>query len=368
MSGVPRPARSAVTRTSRSACANGSGREHDRVDDGEDRAVRANPECQRRDRDRRESGLPYAGCAVRIECPVPSVHRLRESREGNGKNRTTALVAKTGGPREASRCSGAIARSIPGPGVRKRTARWLAADRRNRRNVHLLAAPPQIPRGMSLDLRRRFMTTTCAVQPRILIADDQPDLLDALRLLLKGEGIQMEAVTSPDAVLAAVGTRHLRPPADGPQLHRRHHLGPRRHRSAGARAGARRPAAGRRDDRLGLGRPGRRGDAARRARLRAEAVGQRAAGRHAAHRNRERPRAPSAASQLEAARARRGAPDSAQAAAGVAAADRRVRNRGVVAAGVRRRRRLLRRHRVRTDRASRCRSPTSSAKAFRRRC
>jgi phosphoserine phosphatase RsbU/P len=48
------------------------------------------------------------------------------------------------------------------------------------------------------------MSTSCAVQPRVLIADDQPDLLDALRLLLKGEGIAMEAVTSPDAVLAAV--------------------------------------------------------------------------------------------------------------------------------------------------------------------
>jgi phosphoserine phosphatase RsbU/P len=48
------------------------------------------------------------------------------------------------------------------------------------------------------------MSATCAVQPRILIADDQPDLLDALRLLLKGEGIAMEAVTSPEAVLAAV--------------------------------------------------------------------------------------------------------------------------------------------------------------------
>jgi sigma-B regulation protein RsbU (phosphoserine phosphatase) len=51
------------------------------------------------------------------------------------------------------------------------------------------------------------MTTSCAVQPRILIADDQPDLLDALRLLLKNEGIQMDTVTSPDAVLAAVATR-----------------------------------------------------------------------------------------------------------------------------------------------------------------
>jgi len=48
------------------------------------------------------------------------------------------------------------------------------------------------------------MTTTCAVQPRILIADDQHDLLDALRLLLKGEGIVMDTVTSPDAVVDAV--------------------------------------------------------------------------------------------------------------------------------------------------------------------
>jgi DNA-binding NtrC family response regulator len=36
---------------------------------------------------------------------------------------------------------------------------------------------------------------------RILIADDQPDVLEALRLLLKGEGYQTEAVTSPGDVL-----------------------------------------------------------------------------------------------------------------------------------------------------------------------
>jgi len=50
------------------------------------------------------------------------------------------------------------------------------------------------------------MTATCT-EPRILIADDQPDLLDALHLLLKGAGMQMEAVTSPDAALAAVDRR-----------------------------------------------------------------------------------------------------------------------------------------------------------------
>lgn len=43
--------------------------------------------------------------------------------------------------------------------------------------------------------------------PRILIADDQPDVLEALRLLLKCEGYQIEAVKSPAAVIKAVETR-----------------------------------------------------------------------------------------------------------------------------------------------------------------
>jgi DNA-binding NtrC family response regulator len=43
--------------------------------------------------------------------------------------------------------------------------------------------------------------------PRILIADDQPDVLEALRLLLKGEGFAVETVSSPAATLrAAEGT------------------------------------------------------------------------------------------------------------------------------------------------------------------
>jgi phosphoserine phosphatase RsbU/P len=37
--------------------------------------------------------------------------------------------------------------------------------------------------------------------PRILIADDQPDVLNALRLLLKGQGYETEAVTSPAELL-----------------------------------------------------------------------------------------------------------------------------------------------------------------------
>ena len=40
-----------------------------------------------------------------------------------------------------------------------------------------------------------------------MIADDQPDVLEALRLLLKGEGFQIESVQSPGAALAAIEAR-----------------------------------------------------------------------------------------------------------------------------------------------------------------
>jgi DNA-binding NtrC family response regulator len=42
---------------------------------------------------------------------------------------------------------------------------------------------------------------------RILVADDQPDVLEALRLLLKSEGYQIETVKSPAAVIKAVEAR-----------------------------------------------------------------------------------------------------------------------------------------------------------------
>jgi DNA-binding NtrC family response regulator len=45
--------------------------------------------------------------------------------------------------------------------------------------------------------------------PRVLAADDQPDVLEALRLLLKPEGFQLETADSPAAVLAAVESREL---------------------------------------------------------------------------------------------------------------------------------------------------------------
>src|SRR5271163_2325535 len=42
---------------------------------------------------------------------------------------------------------------------------------------------------------------------RVLIADDQPDVLEALRLLLKGEGFEIESAASPMGILAALETR-----------------------------------------------------------------------------------------------------------------------------------------------------------------
>ena len=47
-------------------------------------------------------------------------------------------------------------------------------------------------------------TTSCIPQlPRTLIADDEPDILAALRLLLKNDGYEPETVSSPAAVLGA---------------------------------------------------------------------------------------------------------------------------------------------------------------------
>ncbi|HMV49492.1 MAG TPA: sigma-54 dependent transcriptional regulator [Blastocatellia bacterium] len=43
--------------------------------------------------------------------------------------------------------------------------------------------------------------------PRVLIADDQLDVLEALRLLLKSEGFQIETATSPAQILTSIETR-----------------------------------------------------------------------------------------------------------------------------------------------------------------
>ena len=48
------------------------------------------------------------------------------------------------------------------------------------------------------------MSAAIPTAPRTLIADDQPDVLEALRLLLKGEGYQTEGVSTPNDVIEAL--------------------------------------------------------------------------------------------------------------------------------------------------------------------
>ena len=43
--------------------------------------------------------------------------------------------------------------------------------------------------------------------PRILVADDQADVLESLRLLLKGEGYEIEMVQSPSQVIEALNPK-----------------------------------------------------------------------------------------------------------------------------------------------------------------
>jgi sigma-B regulation protein RsbU (phosphoserine phosphatase) len=50
------------------------------------------------------------------------------------------------------------------------------------------------------------MLAANSTAPRTLIADDQPDVLEALRLLLKGEGYQTEGVSTPNDVIEALKT------------------------------------------------------------------------------------------------------------------------------------------------------------------
>src|SRR4030081_2393147 len=46
-------------------------------------------------------------------------------------------------------------------------------------------------------------------EPLILIADDQTDVIEALRLLLKGEGFRTESAHSPAAILDSVESRNF---------------------------------------------------------------------------------------------------------------------------------------------------------------
>src|SRR5215475_11803130 len=49
--------------------------------------------------------------------------------------------------------------------------------------------------------------TASTTKARVLIADDQLDVLEALRLLLKSEGFQIDSATSPAGILTAIESR-----------------------------------------------------------------------------------------------------------------------------------------------------------------
>src|SRR5487761_690388 len=53
------------------------------------------------------------------------------------------------------------------------------------------------------------MTFSDSHRSRVLVADDQPDIREALRLLLKGEGFDIDAVASPAALLTVLETREF---------------------------------------------------------------------------------------------------------------------------------------------------------------
>ncbi|HEX5423668.1 MAG TPA: sigma-54 dependent transcriptional regulator [Candidatus Acidoferrales bacterium] len=53
------------------------------------------------------------------------------------------------------------------------------------------------------------MTPQQTNRTRVLVADDQSDIREALRLLLKGEGFETETVSSPAAVLSSLDTREF---------------------------------------------------------------------------------------------------------------------------------------------------------------
>ena len=112
--------------------------------------------------------------------------------------------------------------------------------------------------------------------PQVLIADDQPAVLDALRLLLKEEGYRVVTAARPVEILKAVETNALDAVVMDLNYARDTTSGKRRARRPRARARARRDAADHRHDRVRQRARRRRSHASWRGRLRREAVGRRA--------------------------------------------------------------------------------------------
>src|SRR5918993_5590966 len=75
--------------------------------------------------------------------------------------------------------------------------------------AHYVLGPAEAGHYDDGPARERALRTTHPVTtvPRLLIADDQRDVLEALRLLVKGEGYQADTVDSPAAALRALEQR-----------------------------------------------------------------------------------------------------------------------------------------------------------------
>ena len=129
-------------------------------------------------------------------------------------------------------------------------------------------------------------------EPRVLIADDQSDVLEALRLLLKAEGFVLETASSPAGVLAAVDAREFDVALIDLNYTRDTTSGEEGLNLLSRIQVDRSHVAGRRHDRVGQRRSRRRGDAPRRARFHPEAVGQRPPARDRPHADRVEPGAP----------------------------------------------------------------------------
>src|SRR5437764_13675868 len=56
---------------------------------------------------------------------------------------------------------------------------------------------------------REITKTSAPPVPRILVADDQADVREALRLLLKGEGYRIDTVASPEAVMEELASEEF---------------------------------------------------------------------------------------------------------------------------------------------------------------
>src|SRR5512140_1177469 len=69
------------------------------------------------------------------------------------------------------------------------------------------AFAPQTPSTRSAAEAGVSDAMTSSSAPRILVADDQPDVLEALHILLKGAGYDVERASSPQGVLGALNAR-----------------------------------------------------------------------------------------------------------------------------------------------------------------